>query len=206
MSAGQPIVATTVRRDLVGALQMSGAQVNNRRSDQPKGQTMRTLGLTKRKLAAALAPIALAGGILAPVAAAAPAGSAQAAHHSNARAADFELTRGFDIWNRTNQPIRLANVSDPGALQGGGPATGSVLKPGDKQHFEVIYNVGQTDETGVTYQATDGSGDLFNATIGTGALNIPASICSTSPGHTCTPSPGQWTDWGQTITFLDTAK
>lgn len=164
---------------------------------------MKTSGI-KLKLAAALAPFALAAGMFAPVAAAKqpPAATDGAVQLGHVRLAD-NVTRGFDVWNYTSHPIKLVSLTNVAEISGKAPQLGSVLKPGEEHHFEITYMFGGTSDVQANYETEGDSGSTFTAEMGVGALDIPHGYCSTSGGHTCTPSPGNWTDWGTTIAFVD---
>jgi len=176
---------------------------------------MRTprITLNKNKLAAALAPIALAAGMLAPVAAAkqAPTSPHQAAPHIRAnaapqiraKAASFELTRGFDVWNFHKVPITLYSVTNADAIQGTAPI-GSVLQPGDSQHFEILYRPFQVTETDVKYIGTTASGGdrIVTASMVVADVDTPYGACYSMAWGACTPSDGgDVIAWGTTIIF-----
>ena len=161
--------------------------------------------LNRTRLAAALAPIALAGGILAPVAAAQPrtAGSGPVRQAPGSGV----ITKDFYVYNQTGHPVRLASLTnaDPFHIQGGPPAIGSVLAPGQWQRFLVIYqpNGVQVD---AHYESADPNWDgQFTASMAVDKAGIPAAQCSAGLGSTCTPSDGL-TQWAAMITLLDPAK
>ena len=161
--------------------------------------------LNRTKLAAALAPIALAGGILAPVAAAQSrtAGSGPARHAPSSAV----ITKDFYVLNMTGHAVRLSSLTnaDPWHIQGGPPPIGSVLEPGQSQRFLVIYQPNGT-QVDAHYESADPNWDgQFTASMAVDPAGIPAAQCSAGLGSTCTPS-GALTQWAATITLLDPAK
>lgn len=96
---------------------------------------MVTLRINRSTLAATLAPVVLAGGILAPVAGAKTTqpneGHSAAAHVQSAK-----LTRGFDVRNYTSQPLKLERFDHKTGGDIDTPTVGTVMQPGESQHFE----------------------------------------------------------------------
>ena len=95
------------------------------------------------KFAAALAPIALAGGLMAPTAAASTPRSAHSpAARTQAKAARAHAkvgaSQGFLIHNYTSQALTLDNITGSGNFEGR-PADGSVFSPGTVHDIEVQY-------------------------------------------------------------------
>jgi hypothetical protein len=73
-----------------------------------------------------------------------------------------QLTNGFNVWNLTGSPMTLTNVvgskcevacNGDGSVIDGAPAIGSVLQPGQVQHFEVTYYIGADGVVQVIYNS-----------------------------------------------------
>jgi hypothetical protein len=97
---------------------------------------MRTPKINTKKLAAALAPIVLAGAVMAPTAGASTPPSA----HSPAATMQAKVgaSQGFLIHNYTSQALTLDNITGSGNFEGR-PADGSVFSTGTVHDIEVQY-------------------------------------------------------------------
>lgn len=106
---------------------------------------MATLRISRRAIAAALAPVVLAGGILAPLAGAQQAHTDTGAKHAQADTGAetgiqaIKATRGFDIRNYTSSPLKLVRFERTRGGDIGAPPVGSVIAPGESQHFEASW-------------------------------------------------------------------
>jgi VCBS repeat-containing protein len=97
------------------------------------------------------------------------------------------LTQGFDVYNATRQPITLTFYD---FTKGAGNATqappvGAVIQPGDSQHFEVIYYVGNTTSVAPSFQSADGT-MVWSVTMGTSTFNEAFAGCSSNAS--CSPA------------------
>jgi hypothetical protein len=140
-----------------------------------------------KKLAAALAPVALAGAMMAPTAAASTPPSA----HSPAATAQTKVgfSKGFPIYNHSSRQIRLINITGDGNFEGR-PADGTVLKPGDSTRVEVQFRAFTTQEDHANFQILGEDGNsigTFTAHMGVNPLSVPFAYCETTVGS-CTPA------------------
>jgi hypothetical protein len=157
---------------------------------------MRTPRITSQKLAAALAPIALVGAVMAPAAAASTPASARssiAAAHSQVGS-----SHGFHIYNLTGHPIQLDNITGGGNFEGR-PADGAVLSPGTYHDVEVQWRFPSEEWDTAHYSWFTGNSTVFfDVAMHVPAVGDPSSSCSVSngSGETCTAN-------GTTVTLLD---
>jgi hypothetical protein len=154
---------------------------------------MRTPKINAKKLAAALAPVALAGGVMAPTAAAesapaepnSPAATAPAEANSPAATAptNVAFSKGFRIYNLSSHQIKLINITGDGNFDGR-PADGTVLKPGEVTDVEVQVRFCCNDNDTAHFAILDANG----AQIGTYDVNMhvegahDSSTCAASIG------------------------
>lgn len=102
---------------------------------------MKAPRLNRRTVAAALAPVVLAAGTLAPVASAhtpaasqqTPAVSAQTVTATAQTASTDFGTRGFNLYNETDHEFTIGTTVG----RGGGVEHGRVIKPHSVTHFEI---------------------------------------------------------------------
>lgn len=138
---------------------------------------MRTTKINSKKLAAALAPIALAGAVMAPAAAASTPASAHggvAAKHST-----VGYSRGFHIYNYTSEPITLDKIAGSGNFEGR-PADGSVLNPGGYHDIEVQWQWLLPQVDVAHYSSPNGSVQVDMSVDGWGSPSVLG--CTTSYG------------------------
>jgi hypothetical protein len=135
---------------------------------------MRTPKINTRKLAAALAPIALAGAVMAPAAAASapPSGHGAAAMQSK-----VGYTRGFDIYNYTSHPLTLYGVVGTPASS---PSIGTVVKPGSSQHFELTWWAGKDEHVFALYDGPTQTAEV-KMMVGWGGGTM-VDGCNVTPG------------------------
>jgi hypothetical protein len=96
---------------------------------------MATLRINRKALAAALAPLVLTGGILAPVASAAP----RPAHQAPRAVGQTQFTRGFDVYNYTSHPLKFVDFTQQGVGDITHPEIGRVIQPGESMHMEATW-------------------------------------------------------------------
>jgi hypothetical protein len=158
---------------------------------------MRTPKINAKKLVAALAPVALAGAVMAPTAAAestptepnGPAATAQAEANSPAATAPTNVaccSKGFRIYNLSSHPIKLINITGDGNFDGR-PADGAVLKPGEVTDVEVVERFCCNDNDTAHFAILDAKG----AQIGTYEVNM--HVEGPHDSSTCAASIGQCT-------------
>jgi hypothetical protein len=164
---------------------------------------MRAPKINAKKLAAALAPLALAGAVMAPTAA---ADTPPSADSPGAPApAKVEFSKGFPINNRSRHAIELINAT--GDFEGR-PADGSVLKPGESTRFEVTWFFFKDNLATAHFAILNNAGaqiGTFDAGmyIAHGMGTSTGSSCSTSIGK-CDPENGiDGRDDPYPITLLD---
>jgi hypothetical protein len=121
--------------------------------------------------------LVLSGVIAATVAGAAlyPATSASAAPAKEREAvvSPQSLTQGFDIYNMSSQDLRVSPVSHD---EYAGPKKGDILKPGQKQHFEIVYMFARSTAVSVYYFPTDPNGvGYVRATLWVNDINQPST-------------------------------
>jgi len=173
---------------------------------------MKILRITRTTLTAALAPLALAGAILAPGGAAMADSQPAQAH---ARAATDVLggpSRGFDVYNTSKFTLDLAQVVAGNSTLQGQPPVGSELPPGGHHHFEIDYAADLNGNVVKAVYLIRGRDSYIEAHMGINLLGGSGTFCQTGtlaqqPG--CSPAPNYdpplgtdapWTP-GNTITF-----
>jgi hypothetical protein len=131
---------------------------------------MRTPKINTKKLAAALAPIALAGAIIAPAAAASPASAYSPAATAQARVGS-PPAKEFEVHNQSSWAIKLINTtggSSSGAFSDPPPPNGTVVHPGEAMGFQVTSYDGWGNMPTAHYAILDGNGTqigTFDATM-----------------------------------------
>jgi hypothetical protein len=156
--------------------------------------TIKAINITK--LAAALAPVALAGAIMAPTAAAAPMHDAP----GPSAAARVDYSQGFHIYNLSSHRLKLVSVTGSGNFEGR-PNDGDILQPGVGYHdWEVQYRWVSPQFDRVTYQILDDGGQVVGKLTAdlTVTGDVPPAVdsdCSTTFG-TCSAD-------DKTLTFTD---
>jgi hypothetical protein len=162
--------------------------------------------INTNKLAAALAPIALAGAAIAPAAAA----STPASAHSPAATAQARVgsppAKEFEVHNQSPWAIKLINTtggSSSGAFSDPPPPNGTVVHPGEAMGFQVTTYGWWGNMPTAHYAILDGNGaqiGTFDATMNNHqgddgrhhSHQIYSSECVTSLGS-CTADPtGVW--------------
>lgn len=137
-----------------------------------------------QKIAAALAPLAVTGAIIAPAAVASPA------QHGKRTTAmgQTQLSQGFHVYNESSHTIRLVNIT--GDYFEGRPQDGAVLQPGVGYHdIEVEFRAFNEQDDTANYQILGDNGQqigTFTVHMAVDDLNDPGSYCETTIG-TCTP-------------------
>jgi hypothetical protein len=104
-----------------------------------------------------------------------------------------QLTQGRDFRNFSAHPLRYEGYtsSDGGALQGGGPATGTTVTPGGTLHFEQIYYFAKDTSVDLQFQELNSAGkpmgtpvSFFRLTID--GINTPSASDISCPADlTC---------------------
>jgi hypothetical protein len=135
---------------------------------------MRTPKINTKKLAAALAPIALAGAVMAPAAAASPP---PRGHGPAAMQSKVGYTRGFDIYNYTSHPLTLYGVLGTPASS---PSIGTVVKPGSSQHFELTWWFGKDEHVFALYDGPTQTAEV-KMMVGWGGGTM-VDGCNVTPG------------------------
>ena len=159
-------------------------------------------------VAAALAPVAAAGAILAPTASAGPASPAAGFGQDSRAGQSVRYSRGFDVRNESGRPIKLVSLSGGGRFEGR-PNIGDVIQPGGSQRFELQYQLLGDETDTVNYQTTDGSGGYFSGSMRVDGGGRSYSLCWAAGGFECSPltnpggSQGRWNADANTLTFLD---
>jgi hypothetical protein len=145
---------------------------------------MKTPKISSKKFGAALAPVALAGAVMAPTAA---AKSTTADAHSPAATAQAKVaccSKGFRIYNLSSHQIKLINITGDGNFDGR-PADGTVLKPSEGTDVEVLVRFCCDDNDTAHFAILDDKG----AQIGTFDVSMHEgggydnSSCTTSIGQ-----------------------
>jgi hypothetical protein len=163
---------------------------------------MRTPKINSKKLAAALAPIALAGAVMAPAAAASPPASSHGVA-ATAMRSKVGSSRGFHIYNLTSHPIQLENITGGGHFEGR-PNDGDVLNPGYYHDVEVQsrWPSEEWDTAHYTWRVDDGGGNWHMAYLDV-PMHVPAWSKPTSSCNTWSGSGESCTAGDTTITLLD---
>jgi len=175
---------------------------------------MKILRISRRTLTAALAPLALAGAILA-LGGTAMADSQPAQAH--ARAATHVLggpSRGFDVYNTSRFSLELQQVVRGNATLQGQPPIGSELPPGGHHHFEIDYAANWDGNTVNAVYSIRGTDSYVDAHMAINLVGGAATFCQTEmlvEQRQCSPAPNYyppfgtdapWTP-GNTITYTD---
>lgn len=103
-------------------------------------------------------------------------------------AATGPSTRGFDVYNLTAQPVTFIgyDTRSSGTLPTGGPKVGTVLNPGDRTHFEVIYRF--LADNNVVAQFQTASGAVYSVNLQVSGAGVRRGSCSSSSPGACTTS------------------
>jgi len=169
---------------------------------------MRHPKINSKALAATLAPFALAGGMLAPGAAAASPSPHSRSGGGTGRG-QVRYSRGFLIHNYSSHPIKLTGITGGGHFEGR-PNVGDVIQPGGSQDFEVQWQFAASEIDNADYAVLNQNGQQignFTAHMGVDAVDHPYSYCTVGGPFACTPPPdrnnGMWNDGATTLTFMD---
>lgn len=96
-------------------------------------------------------------------------------------------TRGFNLTNLTGERLQLTGVTgDTDGLEGGTPATGTIIKPGGSMHFEMTWTWLKDQFVYPTYNVLDSNGNItatanFTMAVG-GGDGSTASLGSATNG------------------------
>jgi hypothetical protein len=140
---------------------------------------MRTPKINTKKLAAALAPIALAGAMIAPTAAASTppvAHGTGAANHVRAGSGAGHL---FTIHNNSMYEITLTGLSGDSPWADPPPALHTVVPPGGAIGFEVGWSAWHNTTGTASFESSRGKFDVHMSM--SGGLGVPSSTCDPGP-------------------------